>query len=266
MAHRRKLQVVGAVAALVAAGAVGAWAGPFSPRAVHAAQQAGMGSPPAPSESVDMPNTVTVIGVAQLPVKSAVDDITENYDQITDTSFSAELKDVSDLRAYIDGRLAKLKIPSGNIVWSTPNPMGNSGNMSVAVNVVVPPADQGQVETALSTRMPGYVNQSQDYIESQLTAVNPSVYRSALFARALADAHAQAQLLAADAGEALGPVVAFSTDVNPNNVGQQPLAVGPYATSAPAGGVSNGTWVNGGGFTGEPLVSTEVLVTYRLTS
>jgi hypothetical protein len=224
----------------------------------------GMGSPMPPGESVDMPNTVTVIGLAQLPVKSFVADITENYDQITGTSFTADLQEAADLRTYIDGRLAKLSIPSGDIMWSTPNASGSQFNVAVSVNVVAPAADQGNVEAALSARMPGYVNTADDFSNAQLTAVNPSVYRSALFARAVADAHAQAQLLAADAGEALGPVVAFSTDVNPNNVSVQSYSIGPYVTSAPVGGVANGNMDEG--LASQPLVSTEVLVTYKLTS
>jgi uncharacterized iron-regulated membrane protein len=264
MAFRFAVGIVGAAVVLLAAGAAGAWVGPFGTRAVHAAQGMGMGSPMPPGESVDMPNTVTVIGLAQLPVKSAVADITEDYGQITGKSFAADLREVADLRTYINGRLAKLNIPSGDIMWSTPNTPGNQFDMAVSVNVVAPTADQGNVEAALSSRMPGYVNTADDFTNAQLTAVNPSVYRSALFARAVADAHAQAQLLAADAGEALGPVVAFSTDVNPTNVSVQSYSVGPYLTSAPVGGVTNGTMDEG--LAGQPLVSTEVLVTYKLTS
>ncbi len=252
---KRKTAVAAAATALGAAVFTGAMLGAnWTPAALAMGQQ----QPPA---SIYLaPNTVTVQGVAQAVMTNNVSQVTESMN-INDTTPKATVRDESVAAAAIRGAMARLGIPSGDVMtfgggWN--GGASQSGMLNVTINIARKSLVPGAV-TALANYSPSFVTNS--YVNVQQVPQNPAAERQHLFVAALADARAQAELLARDANKSLGPIEAMST-LNPQ--GFAGGTAGPYPASAVAGGVQNGAMYGFLPSQTAPSLSAQVIVTFAL--
>ncbi len=216
-----------------------------------------MGQQQPPANIYLAPDTVTVQGMAQMSASQYVSQVSESMN-INDNTAKAIVRDETVAIQEIRRLVEKLGVPSGDImVFPTGFNGGSNLNGSLNVTVNVPAKVQvASVLTALAAYSPSFSTNS--YVNVQPIPLNPAAQRRQLFAAAMADARAQAQLLAKDAGKSLGAVEAVSTL---NSQGYAGGMAGPYSTGV-VGGVQNGNTY--GPATGVPTLSTQVTVTFAL--
>ncbi len=204
------------------------------------------------------PDTVTVQGLAQMSAGQYVSQVSESMN-INDNTAKAIVRDETAAVQEIRRLVEKLGVPSGDIMVSPTGFNGGSNlNGSLNVTVNIPAKVQvASVLTALAAYSPSFSTNS--FVNVQPIPLNPAAKRRQLFAAAMADARAQAQLLAKDAGKSLGAVEAVST-LNPQ--GYAGGMAGPYSTSGVVGGVQNGNMYSPAAVA--PTLSTQVTVTFAL--
>ncbi|TDY45218.1 uncharacterized protein YggE [Alicyclobacillus sacchari] len=220
-----------------------------------------MGAPDPSTNTANVlaPDTMTVEGVATLPIPNPVTDITYAM-TVTDSSVTAEMKDVSILEQHMRTTLKQVGISNGDIQFTTPSfNEGNSGaQTNLQLNVIVPSAGQvPHVIASLGSYSPSFLQNG--FMSDQVVPLDPDALWPRLYQAALNSAHAQAATLANEAGVQLGSVNAIST-VMPSG-GVQPLT-GPYSTSPSVPGLQ--LVYNNGNQAGE--VMTELYVTYSISS
>lgn len=220
-----------------------------------------MGAPATSTNTADVlaPNTITVEGVATLPIPDPVTDITYAM-TISDSSVAAEMKDVAMLKQHVQSILKHDGIANGNIQFTTPSfSEGNSGTqMNLQLNVIVPSAGQvSNVIASLGSYSPSFLQNN--FMSDQVVPLNPDALWPKLYQAALDNAHAQAVTLANEAGVQLESVNAISTVTSSGGV--QPLT-GPYPTSPSVPGLQ--LVYNNGNQAGE--VMAELYVTYSISS
>lgn len=219
-----------------------------------------MGQQQPPANVYLAPDTVTVQGVAQAVMTNYVSQVTESVN-INDSTPKATVRDEAVAAAAIRGAMARLGIPSGDVMIPAAGWNGGA-NQSGMLNVTVNIAQKSLVPAvlaALANYSPSFATNS--YVNVQQVPQNPAAERQHLFVAALADARAQAELLAKDAHKSLGPIEAMST-LNPQ--GFAGGTAGPYPTSSVAGGVQNGAMYGFLPSQTAPSLSAQVIVTFAL--
>lgn len=244
------------IASLCAAAVVASIASGLSASIAYAMDSSSQGSAVSVSGSNSAtavcPVTVTVTGLASQAVPATVAQI-NLYMNVMATSVHQVYVEEQHFRTTFPKLLARLGIPKTAFTMTTnESSNGNSGPSGQFNLVVTLPNGKhlSTIITALSSAMPTYAtdNVSVQYYPQDLVSVRQQVLTAAL-----ADARAQAGLLAADVGDTVGSVVSMST-TTPNYYGVVTLP--------------NGSTIGGSQFTmtGTNLdnVSAQVTVTYQL--
>lgn len=206
-------------------------------------------------------DTVTVTGFAMLPVKLSSTSLQANI-TVTDVSIAKILKDESSLQAQITSLLRKAGIPQGDIQTQANNlNFSNTNNLNGNLNVTVQISGADTVramDVFSSVSGKSYIQNL--WVNTQQYPRGVATLRDRLFQMALSDARVQATVLASDAGERVGPVVAMTTQ-QPLNTMQNGMAYAPPFQNANGyGGVQTANYQNG--FAGG--LSAQVTVTYQL--
>lgn len=229
----------------------------FAPAGV--AYAGGAGGPVASptSNSSGPPNTITVTGAASLTVQASIAQL--NFGMSVNDSTPQKLDtDLQHLRHALLAHLAQVGVPAGDVVVSTTG--YNSGNvnpsmqLNLVVTVVNSDAKVAAVMDAVTKVSPTYL--ANNYTSMQYYPEYPSLVRSKLFAAALADARAQATLLAQATGESVGAVNSVAVVTQPYYVQTTPY---PYLNSSSIGGIQISSYNQSG-----PTVMVQLTVTFDL--
>lgn len=252
--HRIRQRIIASSCAAMAL--LGSMAGPstgavYAMGASQSSTASGNGSPTSPAVC---PTTVTVTGIASHSVAATVAQMTLNMN-IVAGSADELFRDEQHVEQKVTVTLKRIGIPATDVTVITSALNAGIGSPSVqfSVTVTVPTsADLPAITDALSAVTPAYATNNSVFVQyypQSLVAV-----RQQILMAALADARAQADLLAADVGDTVGPVVSISTGT-PNYYAPLP---GPLNGPA-VGGIqltSSGTDLD--------TVSAQVTVTYQL--
>ncbi len=222
-----------------------------------------MGIPQNGTISILQPGTVTVEGVATDTSFKTVTLVSTNY-TISDSTITLVSRDAVRMQTTLINRLAKLGIPRGDIQLSSPLTNYNQNqtqNPSQSQQVTVIVANQAKVlpvTTTLGTYSPIFV--TNEYTNTQVTALNPAAVFKKLYAKAIANARQQAVALAAQGNEKIGAILSLSTV--PSQAMMQSLS-GPYPNSPTISGLQLTTYNNGQSLA-QPELLAQIFVTFAL--